>query len=181
MNTVTVPSDTHDDATWVPLLMNVALRTDCSWPSNVFMQVQLPTAHSLRKPSLELVSTHYVHNSPSALAPLGHWHTWSTGEKHALHTPLRWPLRTPYNVPSGCHIWETTGQFHYLVLPCATLAVLSCEPVTISLSLGATSMQLMSFNNSYCGILTLTTVTLLCPLKVVVTDTASSCDEPITR
>ena len=48
----------YDDTTWVPLVINMALRTDRSCPSKVFIHVQLLTAHNLTVPSPELVNTH---------------------------------------------------------------------------------------------------------------------------
>lgn len=56
---------------------------------------------------------------------------WSDGENWTAHSPRRWPRKTPKSRRS-----ELSHIF----------AVLSCEPVAISLSFGETQTELISFS-----------------------------------
>ena len=89
-------------------------------------------------------------------------HTWSTGEKQQDHTPLLCPLNVPNKLPSDtCHNYKqmvnatttkSTSQWNpvwkwsqHETKSAITLAVLSCDSLTTSLSLGETSNELMSW------------------------------------
>ena len=86
--------------------------------------------------------------------------TWSDGEKATAHTPRRWPRKTPSSrrsllsqiCPTRRKTMVTRNQSPSSMTTRSssstseTLAVLSCDPVAMNLSLGATATALMSLS-----------------------------------
>ena len=150
----------------MPLGRKIAFRTEATWPSKVLMQLKSPTAHSFTVPSADAVATHckseetHISNTRQlgvGFAPhLVYRRELNTPQpspvppEHSLQRPVQHTPQLEEGDGPSHQNWRCMGNEMVYRKP-GTFAVLSCEPVTISLSLGETSRELMSYRRKSLG------------------------------